>query len=290
MPPSFQVIDDNVIPHGGSYDTITPREHTVRNAMLVMTVAAPILGSFIILLFSRKGWSYRSYWSYPRLAILWFWSVAIFGTLVFYQRGMTNRTTFMFAILHTQVEVLMNGLLLNFTVRNSLVMAGLWGFVLFTATLALPNISLVFIASSVLGGANDFVVVLLLAYGKKWLYAAGALFHVITAVLVFLDSAIFLDVVVYNTSIFISLWLYIVFTTAAVLRNSQLPDAGFVRLSLVDPHAEAEGYFMSDDLFTNANVQNPMHDVEVPPCALRAIIVISLLGSSLITTAMYVFA
>ena len=58
-----------------------------------------------------------------------------------------------------QVEVLMNCLLLKFTVRKSLILAGLWGFVLFTATLALPSISLVFIATSVLGGANDFVVV-----------------------------------------------------------------------------------------------------------------------------------
>ncbi|KAJ7859353.1 hypothetical protein B0H14DRAFT_2577264 [Mycena olivaceomarginata] len=288
MPPSFQVIDDNVVPHGGSYDTITPQEHTVRNAMLVMTVAAPILGSFIIYLFSRKGLSYRSFWSYPRLAILWFWSVAIFGTLVFYQRGMTNRTTFMFAILHTQVEVLMNGLLLNFTVWNSLVLAGLWGLVLFTATLALPNISLVFIASSVLGGANDFVVVLLLAYGKKWLYAAGALFHVISAVWVFVDSAIFLDVVLYNTSIFISLWLYIVLTTAAILRDTQIADTGFVRLPLVDHHSEAEEHSISDGQLTN--VQNPMHDVKVPTWALYAIIVISLLGSSFITVLIYVFA
>jgi hypothetical protein len=53
----------------------------------------------------------------------------------------------------------MNGLLLNLNVRRALLLAGLWGFVLFTATLALPNISLVFIVSSVLGGANDFVVV-----------------------------------------------------------------------------------------------------------------------------------
>ncbi|KAJ6605291.1 hypothetical protein DFH09DRAFT_1121102 [Mycena vulgaris] len=288
MPPSFQVIDDNVVPHGGSYDTITPREHTVRNAMLVMTVAAPILGSFIIWLFSRKGWSYRSSWSYPRLAILWFWSVAIFGTLVFYQRGMTNRTTFVFAILHTQVEVLINGLLLNFTVRNSLVLAGLWGFVLFTATLVLPNISLVFIASSVLGGANDFVVVLLLAYGKKWLYAVGALFHVISAVWVFVDLAIFVNVVLYNTLIFIFLWLYIAFTTAAILRDSEIPDNGFVRLPLVDRRGEAEGHSMSDDQLTN--VQNPMHDVKVPTWALYAIIVISLLGSSFIAVSIYVVA
>ncbi|KAJ7904833.1 hypothetical protein B0H13DRAFT_2024762 [Mycena leptocephala] len=286
MPPSFQVIGDNVVPHGGSYDTITPREHTVRNAMLVMTVAAPILGSFAIWLFSRKGWSYTSSWSYPRLAILWFWSVAIFGTLVFYQRGMTNRTTFMFAILHTQVEVLMNGLLLNLNVRRALLLAGLWGFILFTATLALPNISLVFIVSSVLGGANDFVVVLLLAYGKKWLYAAGALFHVISAVWVFADSAIFLDVVLYNTLIFIFLWLYIAFTTAAIVRDAQIPGRGFVRLSLplVEHHDDSTS---NDD---RLNVQNPMHDVNVPPCVLGAIIAISLLGSSVITVLIYVFA
>lgn len=57
---------------------------------------------------------------------------------------------------------------------------------------------------------------LLLGYGKKWLYALGALFHVVrpfysgpclvvltngksSAVLVFVDSAIFVDVVSYNT-------------------------------------------------------------------------------------------
>jgi hypothetical protein len=48
MAPSFQVIDDNIVPHGGSYDAITPREHTVRNAMLVMTIASPFFGGFIV--------------------------------------------------------------------------------------------------------------------------------------------------------------------------------------------------------------------------------------------------
>ncbi|KAJ7068731.1 hypothetical protein C8F01DRAFT_1119130 [Mycena amicta] len=286
MAPSFQVVDDNVVPHGGSYDTITPREHTVRNAMLVMTVAAPILGSFAIWLFSRKGWSYTSSWSYPRLAILWFWSVAIFGTLVFYQRGMTNRTTFMFAILHTQVEVLMNGLLLSLTVRHALVLAGLWGFVLFTATLALPNISLVFIVSTVLGGANDFVLVLLLAYGKKWLYAAGALFHVLSAVWVFMDSAIFLDVVLYNTLIFVFLWLSIALTTAAIVRDAHIPGGGFVRLPLLLNQDDST----SNDDSDRFNVQNPMHDVRVSPCVLGSIIAISLLGSSGITVLIYVLA
>jgi len=58
--------------------------------------------------------------------------------------------------------------------------------------------------------------VLLLAYGKKWLYAAGALFHVVSpclliplwlvptkgqlsAVWVFVDAAIFVHIVLYNT-------------------------------------------------------------------------------------------
>ncbi|KAJ7251730.1 hypothetical protein C8J57DRAFT_1723118 [Mycena rebaudengoi] len=325
MPPSFQVIDDTVVPHGGSYDTITPREQTVRNAMLVVTIVAPILGSFIIWLFSRKGWSYRSSWSYPRLAILWFWSVAIFGTLVFYQRGTTNRTTFVFAILHTRYEICLPKLpgttrqlvhsyqelhkwglgyqtttateptecymakpIFPDAARNSLALAGLWGFVLLTATLALPNISLVFLVSSVLGGANDFVVVILLAYGKKWLYAAGALFHVLSAVWVFADSAIFINVVLYNTLIFISLWLHIALTAAAILRDAQTPDKGSVRLPLEAHHGDAEGHSVSNDQRTD--VQNPMRDVEVPPCALRVIIAISLLGSSFITALIYLLA
>ncbi|KAJ7148960.1 hypothetical protein C8R43DRAFT_1236632 [Mycena crocata] len=282
MPPSFQVIDDAVVPHGGSYDTITARENTVRNAMLVMTIFAPIVGSFVVWLFSRKHWSHGSLWSFSHLAILWFWSVAIFGTLVFYQRGRTNRTTFI------QVEILMNALLLHFTVRKSLILAGLWGFVLFAATLALPSISLVFIASSVLGGANDFVVVLLFAYGRKWLYALGSLFHVISAVWLFLDSAIFVNVVLYNTLIFISLWLYIAFTTAAIVRDSHVPHRGFVQLPMIDPHANSEEPCPSSQQLSDA--QNPMHDVKVPAPVVRAVVVISLAGSGLITALIYVFA
>ncbi|KAJ7926900.1 hypothetical protein B0H13DRAFT_2313151 [Mycena leptocephala] len=290
MAPSFQVIDDNIVPHGGSYDAITPREHTVRNAMLVMTIASPFFGGFIVWLFSGKGWSYKSTWSYPRLAILWFWSVGIFGTLVFYQRGMTNRTTFMFAILHTQIEILMNALLLKVTVRNSLVLAGLWGLVLFTATLALPNISLVFMAASVFGGANDLVVVLLLGYGKKWLYALGALFHVSSAVLVFVNSAIFVDVVSYNTLTFISLWLHIGFTAAAILRDSKIRDEGFVQLPPVDHDGELEQASSAGHDVQLTDTQNPMHDVKVPTNVLRAIIGISLLSSSFTTVGIYSYA
>ncbi|KAJ6564663.1 hypothetical protein B0H19DRAFT_1286234 [Mycena capillaripes] len=292
MAPSFQVIDDNIVPHDGTYDKITPREHTVRNAMLVMTIASPFFGSFIVWLFSGKGWSYKSFWSYPRLAMLWFWSVGIFGTVVFYQRGMTNRTTFMFAILHTQVEILLNALLLKVTARNSLLLAGLWGLVLFTATLALPNISLVYMTASVFGGGNDLVAVLLLAYGKKWLYALGALAHMSSAVLVFVDSAIFLNVVSYNTLSFISLWLHIGFTAAAILRDSKMRDEGFVQLPLMDHHDEGEQAAAAsvghDDQLTDT--QNPMHDVKVPTNVLRAIIGISLLSSGFTTVGIYSYA
>jgi hypothetical protein len=56
----------------------------------------------------------------------------------------------------------------------------------------------------------------------------------------------------------------------------------------MDHHGEEEGHSVADDQF--AEMQNPMHDVKVPTWALRAIIVISLLGSSFITALIYVFA
>jgi hypothetical protein len=77
MAPSFEIIDDHIVPHGGSLDDITPRENNVRNAMLVITFAAPISGAFIVWLFSERGWSYYSTWTYSRLSILWFLYVAI---------------------------------------------------------------------------------------------------------------------------------------------------------------------------------------------------------------------
>lgn len=82
--------------------------------------------------------------------------------------------------------------------------------------------------------------------------------------------------------------LHIALTAAAILRDAQTPDKGFVRLPLEAHHGDAEGHSVSDDQRTD--VQNPMHDVEVPPCALRVIIAISLLGSSFITTLIYVLA
>jgi hypothetical protein len=72
MAPSFEIVDDHIVQHGGSLDDITPRENNVRNAMLVITFVAPIFGAFIVWLFSERGWSYYSTWTYSRLSILWF--------------------------------------------------------------------------------------------------------------------------------------------------------------------------------------------------------------------------
>lgn len=61
-----------------------------------------------------------------------------------------------------------------------------------------------------------------------------------------------------------------------------------MQLPLVDHHAEGGGHHVLDD--QRENVQNPMHDVKVPTWVLRAIIGISLLGSSFITALIYIFA
>lgn len=98
--------------------------------------------------------------------------------------------------------------------RKALVLATVWGLLLYVATLALPSMSQVFFVASILGGANDLLIVwrfsdyhqsrltisqfLLLAYGKQWVYAIGALFHVLSAVIVFADSVIFFNVVLFN--------------------------------------------------------------------------------------------
>ncbi|KAJ7209988.1 hypothetical protein GGX14DRAFT_394791 [Mycena pura] len=146
MPPSFRVIDDNVVPHGGSYDTITPREHTrlfsAPSSFGVSRAKAGRIEGCHVLRYCGSGNDL------PFDPI----------TFIHYESTAWNDEPSSGIMVDRQVEVLMNGLLLKFTVRKSLILAGLWEFVLFTPTLALPSISLVFIATSVLGGANDFVV------------------------------------------------------------------------------------------------------------------------------------
>ncbi|KAJ7590023.1 hypothetical protein C8J56DRAFT_1163739 [Mycena floridula] len=259
MPHSFQVVNDTIISHGGSYDDLTPREIAVRDAMLTTTVLAPFMAAVVVGLFTRKR---SSIWAFSNLSILWFLSVGFVGMFFFYQRGVATRTTMMLAILHTQIEVLINSLLLKASFRQGLAITAIWGFVLYFLVLALPSITGAFFATTIMGGAGDFLMFLIFAYGRKKLYALGAFFHVVNAVWIFADSAIFIEVVLYNTLTFVAVWLHLGFTTAGIIQDSDV----------------------------EKDRSNPMHDIVVPRKDLVILIGVSLLGSTGISVIIYLLA
>ncbi|KAF8652322.1 hypothetical protein AX16_004449 [Volvariella volvacea WC 439] len=274
---TFSVVNDTIVPTGGDYSQLTPREATVRNAMLVVTLAAPVLGSFIIWLFSAKGWSYASTWTFSRLAIMWFWSVSLFGGLVFYQTGKTNRFTFIIAVFHTSIEVLINSLYLHLNFRQALKLAGLWGLLLFTTTLASETIVGVFYWVATFGGAGDTLPVFLLAYGKKWWYALGALGHMIGAVLVFTDAAIFFNVVTFNVLTFLALWTHVGATVIAILNDSPVKDTtDNIQLPLTSDEIQVVS---SPSPKKEQWPSNPLWDVFIPKKMLAIMIGASLAGA-----------
>jgi hypothetical protein len=144
-----------------------------------------------------------------------------------------------------------------------------------------------------------------------------------SAVLVIVDSAIFVDVVSYNIlstftlfrplshflkyhiPAFISLWyvhplspfslltifprLHIGFAAAAILRDSKIRE-GFVQLPPVDHDGELEQASSAGHDAQLTDTQNPMHDVKVPSNVLRATIGISPLGSGFTTVGIYSYA
>ncbi|KAF8637807.1 hypothetical protein AX16_010725 [Volvariella volvacea WC 439] len=138
----MSIVNDTIVTHEGSFD-LTPREDNVRDAMLIMRIAAPIIASVIIWIFSPKGWSYSSAWTFNRLAIIWFWSVGIVGLWVHFQERKTTRATLVLAILHTQVEVLINSLLLGLSLGKAATLAGIWGLITYPPTLMVPSMKVI---------------------------------------------------------------------------------------------------------------------------------------------------
>ncbi|EJD50164.1 hypothetical protein AURDEDRAFT_112293 [Auricularia subglabra TFB-10046 SS5] len=315
--------------------------------MLVITVLAPVVGAFIAARFAPRtskgsphgcpddpGRSSRCF-RYYKLVALWFVSIAVFGTLVYLQSGHTTRGTFVLAVAHNQIEVLLNCLLLNLSYRRSLCASIIYGFIMYPIVLFAPSMAIVFIGAAVVGGANDFLIVCLLSYGRQWVLAAGALAHVFSAVSVFTCTIDNFGVLPYNFSIFLGIWTHIGLTLAGILYARELHRMFETRSDAVLPSGAHEkerhnspnhhrdhvantaengrgGGLVHSRLKVHTKprsngthspppnnkgvdlerqreycyARNPMWHVPVPSSALIAMVVLSLVGSTLITVAL----
>jgi len=214
----IRIVNDIIYSVGESYDHQSPREQNTREAMLVITVLAPLLGAFLSLCIVPVHKTHHRPWmTYHRLLTAWFISVAAFGALVYYQAGHTSRVTFVLAVFHNMIEVLFVCMFLRLRVLHAFYLSVLYGALVFPIVLLADSMSTVFISAAVFGGAIDFLLVLLLMYARQWSLAFGAAGHVLSAVAVFANTLDDFGVLPYTAAIFVGVWSHMAFTMGGIL-------------------------------------------------------------------------
>ncbi|EJD50172.1 hypothetical protein AURDEDRAFT_182605 [Auricularia subglabra TFB-10046 SS5] len=323
----INVVNDTIQSNGTPYDQLTPREKNTRDAMFAVTVLAPIAGAFLAANFApglnssscRCGNSSKSReasekhdcdqertrsFHYNKLAAAWFLSIGIFGALQYFQSGSTTRGTFVLALAHNQIEVLLICLLLKLPTSSSVSATMAYGFIMYPIALFAQSLVTVFMSVAVAGGAIDFLIVCLLFYGNQWVLAAGAFGHVFSAVSVFIDFIDNFGVIPYNLCIFLGVWTHITLTLSGILYARELhlgkdKHGGGTASRLVNAR-DAEGKAAGKrprspkqqrdepdpERSAGCYSWNPMWHTNVRPSALIAMVVISLVGSTLITLAL----
>ncbi|KAH8917072.1 hypothetical protein BT69DRAFT_1249248 [Atractiella rhizophila] len=215
----IHITNDTIVPAHNGYPYLTPRENHIRDALLIVSLFGPITGAAVILYYTRKA---RIHWNFPHLTVLWMLSVSIFGTILHFQAGHTSRLTFIFAVFHTQIEILITSLLLKQSAPIGLFAAWLWGFVLYTSTLLSGSMQTVFVWAALFGGGNDVFMALLLLYGQQYLYAIAFFSHLASAIVAFTNTLIFIPIVPYAALVFFSLWPFVGLTSIAILRSESI--------------------------------------------------------------------
>jgi len=262
MPPPIHVINDTIIPSGPSYASMSPRDFDVRNAMFILTCVAPILGAGVLLLGpSSRAWA-RGLWTFPKIVAAWFLTIGGVGIFLYVQGGFSNRSTFVIAILHGQLEVLMNCMLLDFSPATSLGISWIWGLIDYALSFMLWDVRTAFMSTAIIGGANDFMIFSLLFYGKQYGFALGALAHLVSAVNVFTGIVDNFGIATYNVISFFGLWLHIAFMVAGILsaRGNEDPSE-----NACDPP------------------RHPLQHITIPGTAVIKMLLFSFAGSTLTT-------
>lgn len=311
----IKIVNDTIESTGTPYDELNAREKNTRDAMFAITVLAPIAGAFLAANFApgpdfdwarRPGGSAHARESsdkndceeeraksfrYNKIAALWFLSVGIFGALQYLQSGRSTRSTFVFALAHNQIEVLLICLLLKLPTTFSVGAAIVHGFVMYPMAMFARSMATVYISVAVTGGAIDFFIASLLFYGQQWILAIGAFGHVFTAISVFTDIIDNFGVLPYNLCIFLGLWTHIGFTVIGILYARELCLKKQTLSSSRDTEGKGSGKRPRSPKQNELDIErraacyawNPMWQVQVQPSTLLAIVALSLVGSTLIT-------
>jgi len=273
------IIDDVLYPK--DQEPYTPFNLHVRLALFILSQIIPTVAS-ILLIFSRKGWWRRKfYWTMNRMMVLWLISIQIFGAVVYFQNGATTRLLFISAIIHLQIEYMVMALLLKRSGLEALVVAYVVGTILFGIPIFVPDFSIVYMLT-VVSGATDFALPLLLLYGRQWLFAIAALAHAVQVVAVFVIVIKDFGLFWWNFLTFWGTWIQSGALVAAILRiwlaNQKQP----IHLPPGDDASD------TDRIPGGEAPDNPLAHVEVSKMA--AIIIFGLsFGVSTLSSFLFVF-
>jgi len=216
--PAIHVVNDTIIPAPSDPFSrgLTPREAQVRAAFFILGVGTPIVGALFALFVNGRWWLRKYFWSYQRLCAIWFITVSAFAIIVYALPGQATRSSITLAIIHEMLEISIIALLLGSTASQALIGAMLLGLLGFTVTFAFNDISYVYLIGVILGGTGDFLMPLLLFYGKQPVLAVGSLAHVAAALLVFTEFVHDIGIVTFNVLSFFAVWLHVGFIIAGL--------------------------------------------------------------------------
>lgn len=277
----LQVVNDTIVAVGKPFTAYSPHEHHVRDAMFIITCFFPMLGAGLILLARDGWWIRRARLSAQTVLAAWLISITAFGIVIYLQHGMTTRGTFVLAIMHEQIELLLDCVLLGCGARRSFATTWIFGVVMLTAVLALPSMSSVFMFAAIIGGGNDAFMVLLFWYGKQYWFAVAALGHLISAIMVFTEVIGNIGVVTYNVMIFLSIAFHVGATVFGVMeldqsgkQNNDEESAHSLHdfISAHHTHHAAEG-----------GMPNPLAAVSITNTKIITLAILGLLGSTGVT-------
>jgi hypothetical protein len=96
----IQLINDTIVAVGKQYADYSAHEHSVRDAMFVLTCVLPMLGMGLVLLTRDGWWKQHQRLSLQTVGAAWLGSITIFGIMIYCQHGITTRTTFILAVFH----------------------------------------------------------------------------------------------------------------------------------------------------------------------------------------------
>jgi len=217
MPPPIHVINDTIIPSGPSYADMSPRDVGVRNAMFLLTLGAPLIAAAVLLLAPAPGTWARGLWSFPKIIAAWFLSIGSVGAWLYFTPGRSDRSTLVVLIFHGQLEVLINCMLFNISPYNALAISWLWGMIDYALAFLVLDVGTAFVTTSIIGLANDFLIVSLLFYGKQFGFALGGIAHLVSAINVFTGIVDNFGVATYSIVSFFGLWINIALMVAGIL-------------------------------------------------------------------------